>query len=170
MESESDPSLIATAYHEAGHAVMAVSLGRPIEKVTITPSKSQIGAMTSGLRLGTCKIQKGRTKPTKDWLEDEAMILYAGMVAESGFTKQYCQFGAAQDLREVRRLLQRTRAKTELQLEKLEQRLLDKTEHILSDETHLAAIEMVAKELLEKKTISGRAVEHFFKMAEQQAE
>jgi len=57
--------------------------------------------MTTGLRLGTCKIQKGRNKPTKDWLEDEVMILYAGMVAESGFTKQYCEIGAAQDLREV---------------------------------------------------------------------
>ena len=64
-EPETDLTLIATAYHEAGHAVMAVSLGRPIEKVTIAPSKSQIGAMTSGLRLGVCKIQKGRTKPTK---------------------------------------------------------------------------------------------------------
>ena len=168
-EPEKDLALIATAYHEAGHAVMAVSLGRPIEKVTITPSKSQIGAMTSGLRLGVCKIQKGRSKPTKDWLEDEVMILYAGMVAESGFTKQYCQIGAAQDLRQVRRLLERTRAKTERQLEKLEQRLLDKTEHALNDDVHLAAIEMVAKELLDKKTISGRAVEHFFKMAQQQA-
>ena len=170
MEPEKDLELTATAYHEAGHAVMAVSLGRPIEKVTIKPSKSQIGAMTSGLRLGTCKIQKGRSKPTKDWLEDEVMILYAGMVAESGFTKQYCQISAAQDLRQVRRLLQQTRAKTERQLERLEQRLLDKTEHALSDKAHLSAIEMVAKELLEKKTISGRAVEHFFKMAQQQAE
>jgi len=123
MEPEKDLELIATAYHEAGHAVMAVSLGRPIEKVTIAPSRSPIGAMTTGLRLGTCKIQKGRTKPTKDWLEDEVMILYAGMVAESGF-----------------------------------------------DKLHLSAIEMVAKELLEKKTISGRAVEHFFKMAQQQAQ
>ena len=97
------------------------------------------------------------------------MILYAGMVAESGFTKQYCQFGAAQDLREVRQLLGRTRARNERQLEKLEQRLLDKTEHALNDEVHLAAIEMEAKELLEKETISGRAVEHFFKMAQQQS-
>jgi len=121
--------------------------------------------MTTGFQLGTTKIQKGRTKRTKDWLEDEVMILYAGMVAESGFTQRYCPKGAAQDLREVRRLLSKTRAKNERQLERLEQRLLDKTEHALSDEAHLNAIEMVTKELLEKKTISGRNVEHFFKMA-----
>ena len=167
-EEEIEKGLTATAYHEAGHAVMAVSLGRPIEKVTISPSKSPIGAMNSGLRLGVRKIQKGRSKPTKDWLEDEVMILYAGMVAESGFTKQYCEIGAAQDLRQARRLLERSRTKTQRQLEKLEQRLLDKTEHALNDKVHLAAIELVAKELLEKKTISGRAVEHFFKMAQQQ--
>jgi hypothetical protein len=69
--------LTATAWHEAGHAVMAVSLGRPIEKVTISPARLQTG----GSRLGICKIQKGRTKPSNDQLEDDVLILLAGMVA-----------------------------------------------------------------------------------------
>ena len=63
--------LRATAYHEAGHAVMALALGRPIQKVTIAPNQNYLGA---------CQIQKGRFKPTKDWLEDEMLILFAGMV------------------------------------------------------------------------------------------
>lgn len=154
----------ATAFHEAGHAVMAASLGRPVEKVTIEARQLQLG----GTRLGACHIQKGRSKATKDWLEDEGLILLAGMVAEAQFTGQYCQRGASQDLAAVRRLLD-SRVKNQRQLERLERRWLDKTEHILSDPTQALAIKLIAAELLSKQTVSGRAVQHFLKQAESQA-
>jgi hypothetical protein len=154
--------LTATAWHEAGHAVMAVSLGRPIEKVTISPARLQTG----GSRLGICKIQKGRTKPSNDQLEDDVLILLAGMVAESRFTGRYCTDGAAQDLANVERLLS-TRAPSERQLERLTRRMLDKTEHVLGDQRHAKAIESIAQELVRKVTISGRAVRHYFDQATQ---
>jgi len=156
--------LTATAFHEAGHAVMALALGRPIQKVTIAPAQLQTG----GGRLGVCKIQKGRFKGSKDWLEDDVLILLAGMVAESHFTSRYCPRGAAQDLRAARRLLA-NRASTERQLERLERRLIDKTEHMLGDEGRAKAIELIAQELLQRETISGRAVRHLFQQATQEA-
>ncbi len=154
-----------TAYHEAGHAVMALTLGRPIQKVTIEPGKSQSGDM----RLGACEIKKGRSQPSKDWLEDEVLILLAGMAAEAQITDRYCRQGAALDLKAARRLLLQTRATSQRQLERLERRLLDKTEHLLGDEAHAKAIELIANELIEKKTLSGRAVRHFFHQAMQQS-
>lgn len=147
----------ATAWHEAGHAVMAVSLGRSIEKVTISPARLQTG----GSRLGICKIQKGRSRASNDRLEEDVMILLAGMVGESRFTGRYCTDGAAQDLAFVERLLS-TRAGNERQLERLTRRMLDKTEHLLAAESHARAIELVAEELVRKITVSGRAVRHFF--------
>ncbi|QDV70662.1 ATP-dependent zinc metalloprotease FtsH [Rosistilla carotiformis] len=155
--------LTATAYHEAGHAVMAISLGRPIQKVTIAPGPLQTG----GYRLGVCELRKGRGRASQDVIEDEALILLAGMVAEARFTGRYCPRGAAADLRTVERVLE-GRAKTQRQLERLQRRLLDKTEHLLSDEAHAVAIERIAKELIEKTTISGRAVRHLFEQAQQQ--
>ena len=155
--------LLATAYHEAGHAVMAIVLGRDVHKVTISPANLQTG----GTRLGAVRFKKGRTKATKDWLEDEVLILLAGMVAESHLTDHYCDMGASQDLRGVRRLLE-SRAKNEKQLEKLERRMLDKTEYLLADHGHAKAIELIANELIVKETISGRAVQHFLKMALQE--
>lgn len=152
--------MTATAYHEAGHAVMALTLGRPIEKVTISPARLQTG----GSRLGACKIQKGRFKASKDQLEDEVLILFAGMVAESHFTKQYCNLGASQDLRGIRQLLS-NRATSERHLERLERRLLDKTEHLLGAQGLTKAIESIALELLTKETISGRAVRHLLEHA-----
>lgn len=155
-------NLTATARHEAGHAVMAISLGRSIEKVTISPARLQTG----GSRLGICKIQKGRSKGSNDRLEDDVMILLAGMVAESHFTGRYCTDGAAQDLAHVERLLS-TRATNERHMERLKRRMLDKTEHVLGDEGHTKAIESIAQELLRNVTISGRSVRHHFQQATQ---
>ena len=152
-----DPRLRATAFHEAGHAVMALALGRPIQKVTVAPNQNYLGA---------CQIQKGRFKPTKDWLEDEILILFAGMVAESQVTGRYCPNGAAQDLRGIRRyVLMRTGG--ERQVERLERRLLDKAEHLLADVATWKAVESIATELLKNETISGRAARHFYDLAEQ---
>ena len=158
-----DPQLAATAYHEAGHALMATIVGRLIQKVTISPGKMQTG----GNRLGVCQMQKGRTKSTKDWLEDEVLILFAGMVAESQLTGQYCHVGAGEDLRMIHRLL-RDRPGSQRQVERFERRLFDKTAHILSDQANTQAIRWTAEELLLKTTISGRAVRHFLQQAEQQ--
>ncbi len=143
---------------------MALALGRPVQKVTVAPALQPAG----GVRLGACKIQKGRFKPSGDWLEDEVLILLAGMVAEARFTEKYCRQGAAEDLRHARRLLQ-SRASNERQLERLERRMLDKTGHLLSDEGYAKAVQMIATELEQKTTISGRTARHLFQQAVQQA-
>jgi len=156
--------LKATAFHEAGHAVMAMLLGRPVEKVTIAP-----GQMQSGIsRLGACKIQKGRRKSSNKPMEDEVLILLSGMVAESRVTGRYCQRGASQDILLVKSLLSENRATNERQLQRLAQRMVDKTENLLSGAEPTKAIELIANELLKKETISGRAVRHFFEIAIQQ--
>jgi hypothetical protein len=153
-------ALKATAYHEAGHAVMALFLGRPIQKVSIAPGKSAIGVQ----HLGMCHIRKGPGKGGKDWVEDEVLILLAGMVAESQITGQYCAAGAAQDLRYVRRFLE-SRGESDRQVERWERRLLNKAENYLSDRTLWSAVETIAVELLKTETISGRAAKHFFDTA-----
>lgn len=139
-----------TAYHEAGHAVIAIVLGRPIHKISIVPNKT---------RLGACDIKKGRFQPSSDWLEDEVLILLAGVVAEARLTGRYDWRGAGQDLRSVRRLTL-SRAGDETRAEKIERRLLAKTEHLLGDETTWKTAEQIAAALLEHESISGRAAMH----------
>lgn len=158
---DGDPQKTATAWHEAGHAVMALALGRPIRKISIVPSRRAGGER----QLGSCRIDRGRFRPSGDWLEDEVLILLAGMVAESLVTRQYCRLGAGEDLRQARQLLGQ-RAGSGRQIERLEQRMLDKAEHLLSDPARVRAIQLIAEELQEKETISGRAARHFFQQAE----
>lgn len=149
----------ATAYHEAGHAVIALALGRPVQRVSILPDEK---------RLGWCEFKKGVFRPTEDWLEREILISLAGLAAEAQFTGAYALDGAVHDLKIVRRLsVQRA---GERQAEKLERRMLSKTEHLLSDAGHWRAVELIAAELLKNKVISGRAVRHFFDLGCSQAE
>ena len=161
------PRLIATAYHEAGHAIMALLLGRPVHKVTIAAGRMLAGEMLIGTRLGACQMGKGRKRSSNDALEDEVLILLAGMVAESQWTGDYCRQGAAHDLLAARRLLSQTRAHNDRQLERLEQRLLEKAEHLLADAVATQSIQAVATELIAKTTISGRAVQHMLTQAKQ---
>lgn len=151
---------MATAYHEAGHAVVALALGRPIHRVTIQPSRLAHGPAA----MGQCQIQKGRFRPTKDWLEDEALILLAGMVAEARLNGLYNSAGAASDLRKVRQFAAQ-RAVGEKQIERLERRWLDKCENLLANAAAWQAVEWIAQELMKHTTLSGRAARHFYDLA-----
>jgi len=148
------PQDAATAYHEAGHAVMALIHERPVLKVNILPS---------GERLGVCKFQKGVQRPSNDWLEAELLIALAGLAAEARFTGIYDEGGAGRDLQSVRKLsLMRT---SDRSVERFEKRMLAKAENVFGDDRVWAAVERIALELLKYGVLSGRAVRHHYEEA-----
>src|SRR5580658_7689333 len=118
MEPQYDET---TAYHEAGHAVVALALGRPVQRVSVLPDR---------VHLGLCEFGKGAFRPTEDWLEREMLIALGGVAAEARHTDNYAWDGAARDLQYVR-LLAVQRA-GERRAQKLERRLLAKVEHLLA--------------------------------------
>lgn len=148
MESPYDP---ATAYHEAGHAVVAMALGRPVAKVSVLPNRD---------RLGVCHFRKGVFRPSKDWIEQEILISLAGLAAEARHTGTYARDAAERDLRYVRDLaVQRAGPR---QADRLERRMLAKTEHLLADDGYWRAVDLIAAELLARGEISGRTARHLF--------
>src|SRR5687768_16582917 len=90
MESEptTTNSKESTAYHEAGHAVVALALGRPVDQVSILPDRE---------RLGVCKFCKRVYRPSEDWVEREILIALGGIAAEARFTGNYAWDGAGRD-------------------------------------------------------------------------
>src|ERR1043166_2127586 len=141
----------ATAYHEAGHAVLAFVLGRPVQSVSILPDREN---------LGVCEFGKGVYRPSEDWLEREILIALGGIAAEARLTGIYAWDAAARDQQYVRRLaVQRA---GERRAEKLQGRLLAKAEHLLSDDGCWLAVELIATELLCHREISGRTARHLF--------
>lgn len=147
-----DAQLLATAYHEAGHAIVALSFGRAIEKCTI---------VRNSIRLGAVQLGKGRGTRQQDYFEVEAMILLGGLVSEAKFVGQYNWGGAQQDLRSLRRLTL-ARVNTDQQVERLERRLLDKTSHHLEQPGLWESIQAVVAELIKQQAISGRSARHLF--------
>src|SRR4051812_29930781 len=110
----------ATAYHEAGHAVAALALGRPVDRVTIRPRQQ---------RAGQCEFGKAVFRPSEDWLERELLISLAGLAAEARHTENYAWDAAAQDL-DYSRDLARRRAGDDRKGERLLKRMLSKVEHL----------------------------------------
>lgn len=141
----------ATAYHEAGHAVVALALGRPVHKVSI---------LADQVHLGHCEFRKGNIKPTDDWLEREMLIALGGLAAEAIFTGHYAWAQARKDLIYVQRLAEQRGGEKGAQ--KIARRALSKVEHLLSQESHWQAVQVIAAELLRVKTISGRSARHLF--------
>lgn len=153
------PEEIATAYHEAGHAVVALALGRDVQRVSILANQQ---------RLGHCELKKGRRRQASDAVESQMLILLGGPAAEARHTGRYAWEKAAQDLRDVRSLAM-ARAGSQRQVEKLERRMLDKVQHILRQPGVWEAAARIAEELLHQTTISGRAARHLFDIASAQA-
>jgi ATP-dependent Zn protease len=141
----------ATAYHEAGHAVVALALGRPVERVSVLPDREN---------LGLCEFGKSVFRPSEDWLEREILIALGGIAAEARHTGNYAWDGAARDQKYVQ-LLAVQRA-GERQAERLQRRLLAKAENLLAKEGHWRAVELIAAQLLRHGFISGRAARHLF--------
>lgn len=142
---------LCTAYHEAGHAVMALVFDRPVQKVSILPDQR---------RLGHCELRKGVSRASQDRLEADILILLAGVVAEAIHSGSHNWTGAALDLQSVRRLA--VMRSGQGQAEKLTRRLLAKTRHLLQQTRNWNAVDQIAAELLEKKSISGRSARHYF--------
>ena len=91
-----------TAYHEAGHAVVALALGRPVQGVSVLPRRKY---------LGVCEYRKGVFRPSQDWLEREALMALGGIAAEARHTGSYTWENAIHDREYVRSLAVRRAGK-----------------------------------------------------------
>lgn len=143
-----------TAYHEAGHAVVALALDRPVHRVSVLPTQAY---------LGTCEFRKGVFRPSKDWLENEILIALAGPASEARQRGKYEWGGAGRDLRVAEKLC--IMRAGERQAEKLARRMLAKVENLLAEESLWRAVELIVAELMQKGEITGRAARHLFDLA-----
>jgi len=141
-----------TAYHEAGHAVAALTLGRPVAWVSIRPDRKF---------LGVCAFGKGVFRPSEDWVEREAIIALAGPAAEAGLTGELDWAAAAHD-HDYAFKLARGRGGDDRRAERLVKRWLSKADRLLSREEAWAAVEKIAAELIRLEEISGRTARHHF--------
>ena len=147
----------ATAYHEAGHAVVALVLGRQVHHVSILPNRE---------RLGVCEFRKPTTRPSEDWVEREILISLGGIAAEARHTGVHAWGSAGRDIQYVQALaIERA---GERRADRYALRMLSKAEHLIGQDENWRAIELIAKALLETGSISGRAARHYFDLSREE--
>ncbi|HSM07690.1 MAG TPA: ATP-dependent zinc metalloprotease FtsH [Gemmatimonadota bacterium] len=99
----SDEERKVTAFHEAGHAVIALRAPGldPLHKVTIVPRGRALG-ITASLP------EEDRHNYTKDWLEGQLMMLFGGRVAEEMvFGRGKITTGAGNDIERATNIARR---------------------------------------------------------------
>jgi hypothetical protein len=93
--------LEATAFHEAGHAVVAVSLGRAIRYVTVVPSDDYVGCVAKTRPPESIRPDLQQDARTLAWINREVKIGLAGVVAEGLLRGRHNHIGASQDYKHV---------------------------------------------------------------------
>ena len=163
-----------TAYHEAGHALVAKLLtDREVSKVTIIPSTSGAGGATFLNPLKTGLL-------SREELINEIKIYYAGRASEEIFLgcKDKTTTGAQQDIKQatelIKMLVESFGMTEELGLVDFSQLLNDSSHSLdtiikLSKETYGEAVELlllhrdkldrIAAKLIEKETIDGQELD-----------
>ncbi len=92
--------LESTAYHEAGHAVVAFELEIPFESVTIAPDEESVGSMIYQRRLQKLDDYGSISARRRATLEAHVRVLIAGWIAEKRFNpKGFRRSGAQEDQR-----------------------------------------------------------------------
>jgi ATP-dependent Zn protease len=145
-----------TAYHEAGHAIMALLLGRPVAFVSARPARQH---------LGICEFGKAVFRPAEDWLEREMLIALAGLAAEFRHTGMHDWQAGGKDLASAERLARDRAGGHERKAQRLLRRSLSKAEHLLAQDAPWRAVERMAAELMRLGEISGRAARHIYEEA-----
>lgn len=153
MGRPTDRLLGFTAYHEAGHAVVARVLRRQLVLVSVRPSRNRLGLVQCG-RHPSFGRGATRNRSWRTWtLEREIVIAIAGPIAEALARGRRSFPGAGEDAEVIARLLRCITRDKASQLE-LAIQLADKARELLA--TYWRAVEAVADQLVARQQLSGR--------------
>lgn len=167
-------SLEATAYHEAGHTVMAFIVRRRILGVSIIPDKRTRGHVRLTKR-GDKFYEHVETVSeldlkTRAMVEAEIMFTYAGPIAEELFRGKANTRGSWGDYHSA---AYRLSSSSVCSFDPEERRaystwLWCRAKYVLKRPQHWAAVENLAWELLQRRRIGGRTVRQIIVAAMQE--
>ena len=151
--------LEATAYHEAGHAVMAHTLGMPMHGASIVANSDALGHVRfkKPRWLIFEELSSEVTPRAQDWIERNIQVAYAGRLTEKMHTGRSSRAGARSDYEGMADLALCTCGSPEeakVFLKWLELRAAAP----LGAPRFRVAVEAVARELLAQKSLTGREI------------
>lgn len=149
--------LLATAFHEAGHAVAGHALEIPFRYVTIAPTEGVSLGHVQGFRMGKKLAESLGTYDVsprqRDRVEREVMVFLAGSIAEARYTGRRNQWGASADYRLAVDLAERI-APIGAELDAFLAWLHKRTENLFARPHLWAAVEGLSAALMERGRLS----------------
>jgi hypothetical protein len=142
----------ATAYHEAGHAVVAFEVGRGVQLVTIIPEGDAEGRVRKYRLRGFHPDYETDGRTTRR-LEQEIMISLAGGLAEARYKGHRRRLGDEKDLSHALDMASYVTGEPE-ECEAYIHWLYLRTRNLL--EVRWGIVEQFASELLARRRLSGR--------------
>lgn len=144
--------ILKTAYHEAGHAVVAEVLGRRVKFVEIDSG----GGLMRTQSLPKFDLRRSPRSLGERWeREREAIIYFAGLIAEEGLTGKRTLSGVGNDFDAVERILRHRHAR-EAEVTAYGRWLYERSVSIL--QKNWAAVERLAEALATVRKINGKTV------------
>jgi hypothetical protein len=150
--------LEATAYHEAGHAVMALELRRRFKHVTVVPKDDSLGHVLKTDAPDWFRPDCpgfGDELKTERWIERELLIGPAGVAAEGRFLGRRNQRGASSDYRTAINLGSYIYCDPTL-LGKYLEFMIERVRVLVAQPANWIRIEALARELIEWGHLSYR--------------
>ncbi len=161
----------ATAYHEAGHAVVSWCLGFSVDRATIVPDNDSSGhVMIEPEKPSTCTdaVRGGLWHPSRLLLEKRVMLVQAGEVAQRRYNPRSVRRGHFRNDRRKCVDILRIYAPDEEKLDVMPHYRLLRNWTIYLIEEHWHLVEAVAKALLECRELSGTQVLDVIRSANQE--
>jgi ATP-dependent Zn protease len=143
-----------TAFHEAGHAVMAELCGRLLTEVEIVGDREHTGSVQS-LAFPPDPADGARSEEETEDVERRLKIILAGIVAEAMLSGREDWDETSEDLDSAVRLAMRLVDDCEDVLPLLFDIRVDVERDL---HAHWPAVELLAKELIDRKTMTGSEV------------
>jgi ATP-dependent Zn protease len=150
------PSREMLAYHEAGHAVVALLVSVPMDDVSIEGTGESLGRVMRAAQ-GDRHVSSGQLHAL---VERDIEILHAGACSLDRRFGPGAQkvFGAGNDYSEMRRLVALLDLDSTQAEDALIERARNRTDDMLAHLEHWAAVDAVAAALLERGALSGDEV------------
>lgn len=148
------------AYHEAGHAIVAVSLRRRIKQVSIVPNpeRRSAGHVAFGVAPQWLTPDFDAHPSTRGYIERELMCLYGGLASELVHLGTQDPVAGSDDMDKAHELACRYCSKNEHEAIAYCRWLMARTATLLERQGNLAAVETVVRALLAGKVVSARQV------------
>ena len=155
--------LQATAYHEAGHAVVSLELGRGFKSVSIEPDDNSLGRIQNTVLPEWFSPDLNLDDRHKKWIEREVLIFLAGIAAEHRFAGQNNWKGSGSDFHSAINLASCMFEGSVL--EKYVAFMLERTRAMISHPRVWVQIQAVAEALLEHRVLSKKRVREICRIA-----